>query len=214
MTATATDPAQYVADLESIFDREPDVIPALIACSPAHDLDNLAAEQLISMALEGDAGAARLARKVAGLSCVSRQGDGSWRIGEDVRLHLLRLLRDQSSEATVIRMREYLATRAFNLALQEPLDGTQAARYRRRRALFESALQRMLIPKWSERFAHELLELWQGEDEEGRQAIAAALAHLDPEIRLFLTAVPEQIARIQSTVRAGATDYLDSEVIE
>ena len=214
MTATATDKAQYVADLASLFDREPDVIPALIACSPAHALDDLAAEQLISMALGEDAPAARLARKVARLSCVSTQGDGSWRIGEDVRLHLLKLLRDQAPEATVILMREYLATRAFNLALQEAIDGTQAARYRRRRALFESALQRMLIPKWSDRFAQELMELWQGEGEEGQWAIAAALAYLDPEIRLFLAAVPEQVARIQSTARGGAIDGLDSEVTE
>lgn len=214
MTATATDPAQYVADLENIFDREPDVIPALIACSAAHDLDDLAAEQLIAMALRDEARAAHLVRKVACLSCISRQGDGSWRIGEDVRLHLLTLLRGRAPEATVIRMREYLATRAFNLALQQPLDDTHAARYQRRRALFESALQRMLIPKWSDRFAQELLELWQGEDDVGRHAIAEALAHLDPEIRLFLAAVPEQIARTQSTARGGAIVCLDSEVAE
>ena len=85
---------------------------ALLACSAALRLDDNVAREAIQLVAQSNGSTDKTLRRIKRLGCVWKQWDGSWYIAEDVRSSFLERLYEEVPEATIVELRERLATHA------------------------------------------------------------------------------------------------------
>ncbi len=90
-----------VADryLESLAD-EPQMRSALLVCAAALRLDDATAVEAIRAVAPQEAAAEAVVWRLKKLSCVLPRWDGTWRLAEDVRPHLLNKLEQELDSDT------------------------------------------------------------------------------------------------------------------
>ena len=184
-----------VADryLESLAD-EPQMRSALLVCAAALRLDDATAVEAIRAVAPQEAAAEAVVWRLKKLSCVLPRWDGTWRLAEDVRPHLLNKLEQELDSDTVVKLRRRLAALAQQAAESCSPNG-QITSYRKRQAIWEAAYQRTLIPDQMQHGVQQLVDVWReasGADSK-RAATALAADYLATELQQRLKHLPAEL---------------------
>ena len=184
-----------VADryLESLAD-EPQMRSALLVCAADLRLDDATAVEAIRAVAPQEAAAEAVVWRLKKLSCVLPRWDGTWRLAEDVRPHLLNKLEQELDSDTVVKLRRRLAALAQQAAESCSPNG-QITSYRKRQAIWEAAYQRTLIPDQMQHGVQQLVDVWReasGADSK-RAATALAADYLATELQQRLKHLPAEL---------------------
>ncbi len=188
-----------------LFNNDRQAVLALLACSAALQLDDETACEAVELVAQSNGSSRELMRRVKKLGCVWKEWNGLWHVSEDVRSELFDLLAKELPENTILELRDRLAQKADARAAS--IDAAdQFAAHQKLQARFEAAYQRLLIPKESEKGAHELAQLWRESPRSDGDAMARSVDYLADELSRQLKRLPDAVVFLRGIAARNRGD--------
>jgi tetratricopeptide (TPR) repeat protein len=201
-------PASPANEYIAIFANNEKVRLGLLACSAALRLDDEIAREIIHLAAQSNGSTDNILIFIKSLDCVWEEWDGTWCITSDVRLGLLEHFYNDVPDTVRAQLRDRLARYSEQQAEKFPPDG-QITAYRRRRAEFETAYQRTMIPEQSTSGLKQLVELWKTVSlvsPSAARATAESIDYLAPEIERHFSRMPVEVLFFQGMAARARKD--------
>ena len=194
--------------LELLAD-EPRMRLALLVSAAALRLDDATAVEAIQAVAPVKEATEAVVWRLKKLSCVLPRWDGTWRLAEDVRPHLLQKLEQELGADSMVKLRRRLAARAQQAVERCPPNG-QITSYRRRQAQWEAGYQQTLIPEKTQDGARQLVDVWReaAGSESVREATCRAADYLtENELKPRLGHLPAQLLFLQGMAARARGDH-------
>jgi len=183
---------------------------ALLACSAALSLDDDVARRAIALVAGSNGSADALLDRVKSLSCVWREWDGTWYVAEDVRAPLVDRLSGQIPAGMIDRLHELLAEAADRRLVGISPNG-QLFDYRVRACHLEAGYHQIQVTGSEETGAERFLAAWQPANREGKDATAAAVDHLAPELERQGRPLPDPVLFLRGMAARTRKDWRRAE---